>query len=334
MPNKFGGRENLDAIEFIRELNALTHGEHAGSITVAEESTAFPSRHAGRRYLGGLGFTYKWNMGWMNDTLEYIKQDPIFRRYHQRLLTFSLLYAFSENYILPFSHDEVVHMKGSMWGKVPGDDWQKAATLRALYGYMYAHPGKKLMFMGMEFGQAREWSHDRSLDWHLLEQPLHAGCAASCCDLNRVYTSEPALYQCDFEPHGLPVDRLQRQRQLGRVADPPRRRPGRLPRRRAELHAAAARRLRHRRAARRAATPSCSTATPRSTAAATSATAASCSPSRSPSHGHAQSLRLSLPPLGFLLLKPSPGSPWNARGSVTISGHGRNHVAVHGQGWP
>jgi len=168
---------------------------------VAEESTAFPSVSR-PTHLGGLGFTYKWNMGWMNDTLEYVKQDPIFRRYHQRLLTFSLLYAFSENYILPFSHDEVVHMKGSMWGKAPGDDWQKAATLRALYGYMYAHPGKKLMFMGMEFGQTREWSHDRSLDWHLLEQPLHEGLRRFMQDLNGVYRSEPALYQCDFEPRG------------------------------------------------------------------------------------------------------------------------------------
>jgi 1,4-alpha-glucan branching enzyme len=201
VPNKFGGRENLDAIEFLRELNALTHGEHGGSITVAEESTAFPAVSR-PTYLGGLGFTYKWNMGWMNDTLEYIKKDPIFRRYHQGLLTFSLLYAFSENYILPFSHDEVVHMKGSMWDKAPGDDWQKAATLRVLYGYMYAHPGKKLMFMGGEFGQAREWSSDRSLDWHLLADPLHGGVRAFVRDLNRVYAAEPALHQCDFEPAG------------------------------------------------------------------------------------------------------------------------------------
>ncbi len=201
VPNKFGGRENVDAIDFLRELNVLTHGEHPGSITVAEESTSFPSvsRPA---YLGGLGFTYKWNMGWMNDTLEYVKQDPIFRRYHHRLLTFSLVYAFSENFILPFSHDEVVHMKGSMFGKVPGDDWQKAATLRALFGYMYAHPGKKLMFMGCEFGQGREWNHDRSLDWHLLDRPLHRGIWQFMKDLNRVYTSEPALHQSDFEPSG------------------------------------------------------------------------------------------------------------------------------------
>jgi 1,4-alpha-glucan branching enzyme len=201
VPNQFGGRENLDAIDFMRELNALTHGEHAGSITVAEESTAFPSVSR-PTYLGGLGFTYKWNMGWMNDTLEYVKQDPIFRRYHHRLLTFSLLYAFSENYILPFSHDEVVHMKGSIWGKAPGDDWQKAATLRVLYGYMYAHPGKKLMFMGCEFGQRREWSHDRSLDWHLLDDPLHGGLRNFMRDLNRIYASEPALHQCDFESQG------------------------------------------------------------------------------------------------------------------------------------
>jgi 1,4-alpha-glucan branching enzyme len=201
VPNKFGGRENIDAIDFLRELNVLTHGDHPGSITIAEESTSFPSvsRPA---YLGGLGFTYKWNMGWMNDTLEYVKQDPIFRRYHHRLLTFSLVYAFSENFILPFSHDEVVHMKGSMFGKVPGDDWQKAATLRALYGYMYAHPGKKLMFMGCEFGQGREWNHDRSLDWNLLDHPLHRGIWQFMKDLNRTYTSEPALHESDFEPRG------------------------------------------------------------------------------------------------------------------------------------
>jgi len=201
VPNRFGGRENIDAIDFLRELNALTHGEQAGSITVAEESTSFPSVSR-PTYLGGLGFTYKWNMGWMNDTLEYVRQDPIFRRYHHRLLTFSLLYAFSENFILPFSHDEVVHLKGSMFGKVPGDEWQKAATLRALYGYMYAHPGKKLMFMGCEFGQIAEWNHDRSLDWHLLQQPLHAGIRRFMTDLNRTYAAEPALHQCDFESSG------------------------------------------------------------------------------------------------------------------------------------
>ena len=201
LPNKYGGRENLEAIEFLRELNTLTHGEHPGSITVAEESTAFPGVTR-PTHLGGLGFTYKWNMGWMNDTLEYVKQDPVYRRFHHRLLTFSLLYAFSENYILPFSHDEVVHLKGAMWAKPTGDEWQRAATLRTLYGYMYAHPGKQLMFMGAEFGQHREWNHDVSLDWHLLERPLHHGLHRFVRDLNRTYASEPALYQADTEPGG------------------------------------------------------------------------------------------------------------------------------------
>jgi 1,4-alpha-glucan branching enzyme len=201
VPNRFGGRENLDAIDFLRQLNSLTHGSHPGSITVAEESTAFPSVSR-PTYLGGLGFTYKWNMGWMNDTLEYMTHDPIYRRYRHNLLTFSLLYAFTENFILPFSHDEVVHGKRSMFGKIPGDDWQKAATLRSLFGYMYSHPGKKLMFMGSEFGQGREWDHDESLDWHLLTEPLHSGLRTFVQDLNRVYRSEPPLYQCDFESAG------------------------------------------------------------------------------------------------------------------------------------
>jgi 1,4-alpha-glucan branching enzyme len=168
---------------------------------VAEESTAYPSVSR-PTYLGGLGFTYKWNMGWMNDILEYVTQDPVHRRYHHRHLTFLLCDAFTENFILPFSHDEVVHGKGSMFGKIPGDDWQKAATLRALYGFMYAHPGKKLMFMGGEFGQGREWNYDGSLDWHLLGQPFHGGIRRFMQDLNRIYTSEPALHQCDFEPSG------------------------------------------------------------------------------------------------------------------------------------
>ena len=201
VPNRFGGRENLDAVEFLRQLNALTHGELPGSITVAEESTAFPSVSR-PTYLGGLGFTYKWNMGWMNDILEYIKQDPVHRRYHHRHLTFSLLYAFTENFILPFSHDEVVHGKGSIFSKIPGDEWQKAATLRALLGYMYSHPGKKLMFMGLEIGQEREWNYDTSLDWHLLKHPLHNGIHTFVRDVNRVYASEPALYECDFESTG------------------------------------------------------------------------------------------------------------------------------------
>jgi 1,4-alpha-glucan branching enzyme len=201
VPNRYGGRENLEAIEFLRQMNTLTHAEQPGSITVAEESTAWPSVSR-PTYLGGLGFTYKWNMGWMNDTLVYIGKDPIHRRYDHWHLTFSLLYAFTENFILPFSHDEVVHGKGSMFGKLPGDDWQKAATLRALFGFMYAHPGKKLMFMGAEFGQGREWNYDTSLDWHLLERPLHAGIRRFVQDVNRIYASERALHEVDFEPAG------------------------------------------------------------------------------------------------------------------------------------
>jgi 1,4-alpha-glucan branching enzyme len=201
IPNRFGGRENLDAIEFVRQLNTLTHAEHPGTITVAEESTAWPSVSR-PTYVGGLGFTYKWNMGWMNDTLEYIQKDPVYRRYDHWHLTFSLIYAFTENFILPFSHDEVVHGKGSMFEKMPGDDWQRAAGLRTLYGFMYAHPGKKLMFMGMEFGQGGEWNYDNSLSWHLLEFPMHSGISQFVKDLNRVYASEPALHQIDFDPAG------------------------------------------------------------------------------------------------------------------------------------
>ena len=201
VPNRFGGRENLEAIDFVRQMNTLTHAQQPGSITIAEESTSWPSVSR-PTYVGGLGFTYKWNMGWMNDILEYFRQDPIHRRWHHNKITFSMMYAFSENFMLPFSHDEVVHGKGSMFGKIPGDDWQKAATLRALYGFMYAHPGKKLMFMGCEFGQGREWNYDRSLDWHLLHQPLHAGLQRFVADLNRVYTSERAMYEQDFTPAG------------------------------------------------------------------------------------------------------------------------------------
>jgi 1,4-alpha-glucan branching enzyme len=201
VPNRFGGRENLDAIEFLRQLNTHTHAEEPGSMTIAEESTSWPSVSR-PVYVGGLGFTYKWNMGWMNDILEYVRKDPIYRRYDHRHLTFSMMYAFSENFILPFSHDEVVHGKGSMFGKIPGDDWQKAATLRALYGLMYAHPGKKLMFMGLEFGQVREWNYDQSLDWHLLDTPLHGGVHRYVKDLNRLYSSEPAMHEVDFDPSG------------------------------------------------------------------------------------------------------------------------------------
>jgi len=201
VPNQFGGRENLDAIRFLQQLNSLTHAEHPGTLTAAEESTAWPgvSRPV---HLGGLGFTYKWNMGWMHDMLEYVHEDPVHRRWHHNKVTFSALYMHTENFILPFSHDEVVHMKGSMLDKMPGDTWQKYATLRTLYGYMYGHPGKKLLFMGGEFGQWREWNHDRSLDWHLLDDPSHAALRQYVQDLNWHYGAEPSLYQCDFDPSG------------------------------------------------------------------------------------------------------------------------------------
>ena len=201
IPNQFGGRENLEAVEFMKQLNTVTHGRVHGSITVAEESTSWPavSRPV---YVGGLGFTYKWNMGWMHDMLAYMKEDPIYRRWHHGQITFSMLYAFTENFILPFSHDEVVHGKGSMLSKMPGDVWQKHANLRTLYGYMYSHPGKKLMFMGCEFGQWREWNHDTSLDWHLLQDRMHDGLRNWVKDLNDTYRREPSLHQVDFEGSG------------------------------------------------------------------------------------------------------------------------------------
>jgi 1,4-alpha-glucan branching enzyme len=201
IPNEFGGRENLEAISFLQQLNTLTHAERPGTITIAEESTSFPgvSRPT---HLGGLGFTYKWNLGWMHDMLEYAARDPIYRAWDHNLITFSLLYAFSENFVLAFSHDEVVHGKGSLVDKMPGDTWQKLATLRALYGFMYAHPGKKLLFMGGELGQWREWNHDRSLDWHLLDDPAHAGLRAYVQALNWHYRAERPLHQVDFDGSG------------------------------------------------------------------------------------------------------------------------------------
>jgi 1,4-alpha-glucan branching enzyme len=201
VPNEFGGRENLDAIAFLRELNEVVHREHAGVMMVAEESTAWPgvSRPA---HLGGLGFGFKWNMGWMHDTLAYFSHEPIHRRYHHHALTFGLLYAFHENFMLPLSHDEVVHGKGSLLQKMPGDRWQQLANLRALYGWMWAHPGKQLLFMGGELAQEREWSESRSLDWHLLEWDGHRGMQHLLLALNWTYRSEPALWERDFSDEG------------------------------------------------------------------------------------------------------------------------------------
>jgi 1,4-alpha-glucan branching enzyme len=201
LPNKYGGRENLEAIDFLRELNTLTHDQQAGTVMIAEESTAFPAVSR-PTWVGGLGFTFKWNMGWMHDILTYISKDPVFRRWEHQHLTFSMLYAFNENFILPFSHDEIVHGKGSIFSKIPGDDWQKAATMRLLFGFMYTHPGKKLLFMGCEFGQRREWTHDQSIDWHLLDEPIHAGIQRFVEDINRIYVTEPALYEVDFDAPG------------------------------------------------------------------------------------------------------------------------------------
>ncbi|MBI2961382.1 MAG: 1,4-alpha-glucan branching protein GlgB [Betaproteobacteria bacterium] len=199
--NRHGGKENIEAVEFLRLLNQAIYRDHPDAQTIAEESTAWPmvSRPV---YLGGLGFGLKWNMGWMHDTLAYMSSDPIHRKYRHDRLTFSLWYAFHENFVLPLSHDEVVHGKGALIGKMPGDNWQQFANLRLLYGYMWAHPGKKLLFMGGEFGQRREWAHEENLEWHVLPYAEHAGLQRWVADLNRLYRSEPALHQADFDPAG------------------------------------------------------------------------------------------------------------------------------------
>jgi 1,4-alpha-glucan branching enzyme len=201
IPNRFGGKENLEAIAFLRLLNEAVYRDHPDVQTIAEESTAWPmvSRPV---HLGGLGFGMKWNMGWMHDTLSYMREDPLFRRYHHDRLTFSLWYAFAENFVLPLSHDEVVHGKGSLIGKMPGDAWQQFAGLRALLGYMWSHPGKKLLFMGGEFGQRSEWNHDGQLEWRMLQFPEHAGLRRWVGDLNRLYRAEPALHELDFDAAG------------------------------------------------------------------------------------------------------------------------------------
>jgi 1,4-alpha-glucan branching enzyme len=201
IPNRYGGRENLDAISFLQRMNEVAHTECPGVLTVAEESTAWP-QVTRPPYMGGLGFSLKWNMGWMHDTLSYVSREPIYRRYHHHELTFSMLYAFHENFVLPLSHDEVVHGKGSLLNKIPGDAWQRFATLRLLYGYMFAHPGKKLLFQGSDFGQGDEWSEARSVDWHLLQYPFQAGLHRCLADLNHAYRSEPALHKIDFDWRG------------------------------------------------------------------------------------------------------------------------------------
>jgi 1,4-alpha-glucan branching enzyme len=201
IPNCHGGNENLEAVDFTRRLNEAVYRDHPDTQTIAEESTAWPmvSRPA---HLGGLGYGLKWNMGWMHDTLKYFQQDPIHRKYHHNKLTFGLWYAYTENFVLPLSHDEVVHGKGSLIGRMPGDEWQQFANLRLLYGFMWAHPGKQLLFMGGEFGQKREWTHEESLEWHVLQYPLHAGMQNWLRDLNGLYRTLPALHALDFSSEG------------------------------------------------------------------------------------------------------------------------------------
>lgn len=201
IPNEHGGKENLKSVRFLQTLNAVAYEKFPDCIMIAEESTAWPMVTRPTD-MGGLGFGLKWNMGWMHDTLKYMSRDPVFRQHHHDQITFSIWYAFHENFMLSLSHDEVVHMKGSLMGKMPGDEWQRFANLRLLFAFMFAHPGKKLMFMGMEFGQYAEWNYKQSLDWHLLEYPLHAGLARFVGDLNRFYKSQPALWQRDFDLSG------------------------------------------------------------------------------------------------------------------------------------
>jgi 1,4-alpha-glucan branching enzyme len=201
IPNIHGGNENLEAIDFLRQLNEVVHGQIPGALVIAEESTSWP-QVTRPVWLGGLGFSMKWNMGWMHDTLQYMSKDPIHRHYQHDQLTFGLLYAFTENFMLPFSHDEVVHGKSSMLYKMPGDEWQRFSNLRALYLYMFTYPGKKLLFMGNEFAQGSEWNHEQSLDWYVLDYPFHQGVQSLVRDLNHLYMQTPALHHFDFDSEG------------------------------------------------------------------------------------------------------------------------------------
>ncbi len=201
LPNEHGGRENLEAVKFMQQLNTVTHEEFPGTVILAEESTAWP-QVSGPTWLGGLGFSMKWNMGWMHDTLSYMQKDPVHRHYHHDLLTFGMLYCYTENFVLPFSHDEVVHGKGSLLDKMPGDDWQRFASLRLLFGYMFTYPGKKLLFMGNEFAHGREWDSGSELEWHLVDRPQHSGIQALVGELNRLYKELPALHGLEFDSNG------------------------------------------------------------------------------------------------------------------------------------
>jgi 1,4-alpha-glucan branching enzyme len=201
VPNQYGGNENIEAIYFLRELNEVVHAQHPGAVVMAEESTSWP-QVTRPTWTGGLGFSMKWNMGWMHDILSYMSEDSIHRQYHHNQLTFGMLYAFTENFTLPFSHDEVVHGKGSLVNKMPGDEWQRFANLRLLYTLLYTYPGKKLLFMGCEFGQGTEWNSHKALDWYVLDYSHHRGVQTLVKDLNNLYKTEPALYQLDFDHRG------------------------------------------------------------------------------------------------------------------------------------
>jgi 1,4-alpha-glucan branching enzyme len=201
LPNRYGGNENLEAVEFLREVCGVVQGQNPGALMIAEESTAWP-QVSRPPWTGGLGFALKWNMGWMHDTLDYFQHDPVHRMYHHDRLTFGMLYAYTENFVLPLSHDEVVHGKRALLSKMPGDDWQKFANLRLLYAYQFTFPGKKLLFMGSEFGQWTEWNHDTALDWPLLDFGSHRGVHALLRDVARLYREHPALHRHDFEPQG------------------------------------------------------------------------------------------------------------------------------------
>ncbi len=307
VPNRYGGRENLEAVEFVKQLNMLVEAECPGAVMCAEESTSWPgvTRPV---HLGGLGFTLKWNMGWMHDMLDYAGEDPVYRKWHHNKVTFSMMYAYSERFVLPFSHDEVVHGKRSMIDKMPGDVWQKHANLRALYGYMFAHPGKKLLFMGGEVGQWREWNHDWQVDWDVLGDPRHAGLQRWVQDLNRVYAQQPALWEGDNDPSGFAwIDCHDAENSvlahLRRAADPanfvvavvnftP------VPRRGYRIGVPA---------------PGAYEELLNSDASVYGGSGMGnegrVTTEDAPSHGHPWSLSLTVPPLGFLLLKPRAQSP-------------------------
>ena len=242
MPNQYGGNENLEAIDFLRRFNELAH-KVPGAITVAEESTAFPGVSK-PVYLNGLGFTMKWNMGWMHDMLNYFSKDPVYRKYHHNNITFSMLYAFTENFVLPISHDEVVHGKGSLLNKMPGDEWRQFANVRAFLAYMWAHPGKKLLFMGQEIGQREEWNHNAGVRWELLEFEPHRKLQALVRELNRLYRDEPGALPGGFPLHRIRVGGFSRRGELRHRVSAPRRRSPRLPADLLQFHAGAAEGLR------------------------------------------------------------------------------------------